>query len=218
MTTWAELLSDIRSDLQDTNATSPRWSDGEIYVNVKDAIRDYSLWFPRQLDRVEIVAADGGYALPTDFIAATHVENPLDTYLEKRGRRPGVRYRLSFSPKYYTIIAGTIKTSNVPADGEILYLSYDAVHPVPASAEDITFDLTVPDIDIELIRLFVRGRLFTKMRGKQASLDRFKVGGGKRDDNPISDEVEDLMRDYRDAIATRYRGGAVSLYRVGRVK
>ena len=82
----------------------------------------------------------------------------------------------------------------------------------------LTFELTVPDIDIELIRLFVRGRLFTKMRGKQASLDRFKVGGGKRDDNPISDEVEDLMRDYRDAIATRYRGGAVNLYRLGRVK
>ena len=55
--TWSELLADIRADLQDTG-TTPRWSDKTLYVYAKDAMRDYSIWFPQRDDALEIAPAE----------------------------------------------------------------------------------------------------------------------------------------------------------------
>ena len=35
--------------------TTPRWSDAAIYLYAKDAIRDYSSYFPMRVTRVELV-------------------------------------------------------------------------------------------------------------------------------------------------------------------
>ncbi len=51
MTTWAQLLADIRIDLKDTG-TTPRWSDAALYLYAKDAIRDYSSYFPLRVTRL----------------------------------------------------------------------------------------------------------------------------------------------------------------------
>ena len=74
----------------------------------------------------------------------------------------------------------------------------------------------MPIADIELIRLYVVAKAYAQMRAKQSSLDRFKVGTGKRDDNPVAPEVTSLMDDYREKIAERIAGGYIALERLQR--
>ena len=81
-TTWAQHLSDVRSDLQDTSDTSPRWSTDMLYLYTKDGVRDYSTWFPKRLDHVEISLISGKYPLPLDYVEDIAIEYPADTLLQ----------------------------------------------------------------------------------------------------------------------------------------
>ena len=189
MTTWAQLLSDIRSDLQDVSA-NPRYPDTLLFLYAKDAILDYSQWLPRRLDRVEIQPVGEAYPLPVDFLDDILVEYPLDHMLERRQERPGYKYRTSLKPNRYYLEGGNLYL-NGPASDPV-YLTYHATHSLPASEADQTFLLTIPDKDLELIRLYAKAKAYGQTRGRQANLDRFKQKG-VRDDNPIQPEVEDLM-------------------------
>ncbi|MBN1452158.1 MAG: hypothetical protein JW963_14165 [Anaerolineales bacterium] len=217
METWDTLLADIRADLQD-NATNPRWKDDVLFVFTKDAVRDYSIWFPRRVDRYEMALVESAVApscpLPLDYIEDIQVECPLNLFLERRLDRPGTRYNRS--TLYYFIQGGSLYLSGTPL-GDSLYLTYLASHPVPASAVDSTFVFTVPDSDIELIRLFVKAKVNGQMRQRQAALDRFKPVG-ERTDNPLEPEVDNLWGEYYQKIAQRIPGGVISLYRAGRLK
>jgi hypothetical protein len=206
-------LADIRADLLDTS-DKPRWPDATLYTFTKDALRDYSTWFPRRIDRSELAPTEGKYPLPTDFIEDIQVECPLDTLLERRLDRPGVKYRRN--SLYYFIQGGSLYLAGTPL-GDDLFLTYLASHPVPAASDDADFQLTVPDADIELIRLYVKAKVYGQMRTKTASLDRFKPVGD-RQDNPLQPETEDLMGEYYAKIAQRIPGGVISLYRAGRLK
>ena len=217
MATWADLLSEIRADLQDTAVSPavPKWSDKMLYLYAKDAIRDYSTWFPKRQDRVEISPTGDVYPLPSDFIEDITVEQPVDTYLVRRPNRPGSQYQVTTLAHFYTIQGGGIYLSSL--SGEPIYLSYFCTHPVPASESDSTFVISIPDVDIELIRLYVKAKVYAQMRGRQSALDRFKVTG-KRDDNPLEPEVGDLMEDYRRKIAERLPGGEITLHFTGRAR
>lgn len=224
METWASLLADIRADLQDTS-DKPRWANDTLYVYAKDALRDYSIWFPRRLDRVELLLDGDKVSLPADFIEDIQVECPLNTLLERRLDRPGVKYRKH--NLYYFIQGGSLYLSGSPlgeggsatgvANSSGLYLTYLASHPVPASSTDTTFVLTVPDSDVELVRLYVKAKIYGLMRSKTATLDRYKPVGD-RQDNPLQPETEDLWGEYYAKIAQRIPGGVISLYRAGRLK
>jgi hypothetical protein len=61
--------------------------------------------------------------------------------------------------------------------------------------------------------LYVKAKVYEQMRSRQASLDRFKLGNGARDDNPLTPEVDDLMKVYHEKIAERIPGGNIELYR-----
>ena len=211
---WSEFLSDVRNDLRDTGAT-PRWSDDLLYLYTKDGVRTYSLWFPKRADRVSIARSGECYPLPADYIETIFVECPADTYLEERRVRPGTRLHSSTVPTSYFIQGGSVYL-NSPTDGDIL-LTYHAAHPIPAAKDDSEFVFTIPDTDIELIRTFVKAKAYGQMRNRQAALDRFKPTG-KRDDNPLEPEVEDLMQAFYDGIAERLPGGLVVLYRMGRMR
>jgi hypothetical protein len=213
MTTWAELLSDARNDLMDTGAT-PRWSNEVLYLYTKDGIRDYSLWFPKRIDRLEVFPSGDAYPLPVNYIQDIHVECPKDKYLERREVRPGSRRPTRTSVTSYYLQGGSLYL-NSPLPDTPIYLTYFATHPVPASKDDDDFVLTVPDADIELLRLFLRAKTYGQMRGKQAALDRFKPAG-KRDDNPLEPETDDLWAMYYRRIAERISGGVINLYRLGR--
>jgi hypothetical protein len=175
---------------------------------IKDAIRDYSMWFPRRIDRFELVEANGHYALPSDFVREIDVESPEDTYWIKKVERPGVRFTTG---KFYFIDGGNLYLGE-DTDDEV-ELSYLAVHDVPTSETDLTFELSIPDRDIELIRIYVRAQVHIQMRSKQARLDRFEAGSGRRDDNPLLPETTNLMDEYYKKIAERVTGGPVVLYR-----
>lgn len=213
MSTWAQLLADIRVDLKDTGTTQ-RWTDGNLFLWTKDAVRDYSQFFPYRKDRVALVLDSGKYPLPDDFVEVVDVECPEDTFLEKRLTRPGARYFDQVFPKTYRIEAGSLYLDG-PASGDV-YLTYDATHSVPASATDMAFAFTIPVVDEEMIRLYVKAKAFEQVRSQTSSLDRFKLGSGDRQDNPLEPEVGNLMKEYRDKIAERRQGGAIRLWRVGR--
>ncbi len=213
METWGTLLADIRADLQDTSE-KPRWANDTLYVYAKDALRDYSLWFPRRIDRLELTNVEGKYSLPNDFIEDIQVECPPDTLLERRLDRPGVRYRRN--NLYYFIQGGSLYLAGAPL-GEQVFLTYLASHPVPGSTGETDFVLTVPDADLELIRLYVKAKIYGLMRSKTATLDRYKPVGD-RQDNPLQPETEDLWGEYYAKIAQRIPGGVITLYRAGRLK
>jgi hypothetical protein len=213
--TWDELLADIRADLQDTGS-APRWSTKMLFLYAKDAVRDYSTWFPARTDRFEILPVDGKHPLPVDYVEDITIECPVNTYLERRTNRPGVKYPRTEKPLSYFISGGSIYLSS--PTNEAVYLTYFATHPVPVSEDDLTFQFTVPLADVELIRLYVKAKVFGQMRGRQSALDRFKVGTGSRDDNPLNPEVDDVMADYWRGIAQRTPGGVIYLYRPGRFR
>jgi hypothetical protein len=213
MATWAELLSDIRYDLQDTAATK-RWSDDLLHLYAKDGLRDYSMWFPKRVDRTQLISDSDGYMLPIDFIQDIYVECPADTYLERKEVRPGTRKPKRAKVLTYYSMGGRLYL-NTPTEQPVL-LTYFSAHAVPPAA-DAECTLTVPDTDLELIRLYVKAKAYSQMRSKQSALDRFKPTGG-RDDNPLEPEVADLMRDYERGIAERIHGGMIVLYRIGRRK
>jgi hypothetical protein len=216
MYTWNELLADIRSDLQDTGET-PRFPDKMLFLYAKDAIRDYSQWFPRRVDQLKLTTdPDGGifYPLPTGFIEDIFVEAPTSRFLERRQEHPGLRYMQYVRPFYYWVEGGNLYLDCKTYNAELL-LTYYATHPVPASETDETFVITVPDLDIELVRLYVKAKAYGQTRSRQANLDRFKPRGN-REDNPLRPEFEDLMTEYEQKIAERSTGGVIRLFRSGR--
>jgi len=212
MTTWASFLTDTRTDLQDTSVTSPRWTSKILYLYAKDGIRDYSTWFPKRTDRYAMSLLNGTFVLPLDFILEILVESPKGTYLERRKEIPGTKLRRS---NYYFTEGGNLYLG-APSD-EVL-LTYHSSRSVPTSEQDDAFIFDVPDVDMELIRLYVKAKVFEQMRSRSAALDRFKMGSGPRDDNPLQPEVADLMAVYYQKIAERTGGGVIELYRSGRLK
>jgi hypothetical protein len=226
MTTWTEFLAEIRADLKDDGAT-PRFSDKMLYVYTKDAVRDYSIWFPRRLDAVVLSPVGASYPLPANFISEIHVETAVGSFLERRAERPGTRFPNRKQPIYYFIQGGNLYVvcPTVVSPLADIKLTYLATHAIPVSETDVAdpdatppypgFTFTIPDADIELIRLYVKAQLYIQMRTRQSALDRFKERGS-RDDNPLQPETLDLMRDYRAKIAERIAGGVISLYRSGR--
>jgi hypothetical protein len=222
MTTWADFLGDLRNDLQDTAVTNPRWSDKTLWVYTKDAVRDYSTWFPKRIDQYAMAPANGAYPLPLNFLLEIFVEAPLNKFLEKRREIPGTRLKqlTAFNgyyarENYYYVEGGNLYLGS-PSDE--VFLTYQASRDVPISETDTAFVFEVPDTDLEVVRLYVKAKVYEQMRSRSASLDRFKQGQGARDDNPITPEVADLMAVYHQKIAERFPGGNIELYRSGRMK
>ena len=216
MTTWASFLTELRADLQDTG-TSPRWSNYLLWVYTKDAVRDYSTWFPMRMDSVTLVESGDGYALPADYVEDIAVECPEDTFLERRLSRPGIRFPTQAKPYLYHIEGVTLYV-NGPPDDDVL-LTYFALHTVPTTEKSKpTFTFTIPEADMELLRLYVKAQVHGQMRGKQSRLDRFEPGSGRRDDNPLGPETSIILTEYYSKIASRISGGVVKLTRPGRIR
>jgi len=230
---WSEFLSEIRVEIGDTGVT-PRFSDTTLWQYTRDAIIDISRYpsLARRVDRVTLVVDPANprkFVLPTDFLSEIFVECPLNTVLEPRLTQIGTKTYQGKLATYYA------DRTNVYLNGDPtgnVVLTYLASHPYPATATTTTvtgvapdqvttvaptvFTFTIPQKDIELLRLYVIGRVLKWMRVQQSKLDRFKVGGGARDDNPIFPETIDLEKTYDVAIAERMPSGGVLLYRPGR--
>lgn len=219
---WGEVKAALRSDLQD-DSENPRWSDEDLFIAWKDAVRDYSLWFPRIPDRVQLSGSGTGpYSLPADFVNVLFVEVPENRFLEERQVRPGVRYpSQSGRPFYWFLQGGSLFLDVAPLDTDEVLLTYKAVHDLPDDVNDDSSELSIPDADLELPRLYVQAKVYGQMRSKQSALDRFKTrvsAGNTRTDNPLGPEVQSLMDEYYSRIADRIPGGTVRLNRPGRMR
>jgi hypothetical protein len=215
MTTYAQLLSDIRVDLKDP--TGSKFDNESLYIWIKDAIKDYSGWFPLQVDRLGM-SLDSDYAadLPADFMLAYNVECPENTFLEKKFPAGGVKFTNPSSPTLYHISGGRLVLDAAPP-GDCL-LTYGALHTIPATYLSTTTLMSVPPQDEELVRLYVIAKANEQTRTKQTSIDRFKLGAGRRDDNPVALEVSTLMDEYLAKVAERSAGGTIKLFRPGRAR
>ena len=212
--TWAGFLAELRMELDDTGAT-PRWSDSVLYIMTRDGIWDYSQYFPLRTDKaalVSVVGNDKKFTLPASFIDDVLVECPEGNYLDVRRERPGVTLTTSSTPLFYYVDAGFLYLDVAPGSAAVL-LSYYGAHGIPASATDTTFAMTIPYSDLEVLKLYVQARVNVLIRNRQAQLDRFKLGSGTREDNPITEESVDFFARYNEAIAKRLRPQAVRLYR-----
>jgi hypothetical protein len=211
MNTWGGFLSRVRAELDDTGGVTT-WSDEVLFYWLTDALADYSLHNPLRKTTDLTDKTGASYDLPVDLVAIDLVETPQGTFLKKRETRPNVRFRASSNrPHRYWVVDGKLVLEKETE--EAVSLAYRAIHPSPSSHSDNTFSITVPQRDIELLSLYVRAKAYSRMRGGQANLDRFALGSGDRDDNPVTPEVESLMKEYRMKIAERYSGGVIVLHR-----
>ena len=211
---WGEFLTELHVELNDSGATQ-KFSDELLYVFLRDGTVALSEWLPRDIGRLALTAEvtdPKKFALPVDFIEEYLVECPLDNALTFRSVRPGVRRSPSVKPLFYWTNTGYLLLDASPGDNAVL-LSYYGVHGIPANAEDTTFVLTVPLRDIELLKLYILGRAFQRERSRQSMLDRFKLGSGDRQDNPISPEVNEYFVKYDQKLADRIGGKTVFLSR-----
>lgn len=216
-TTWEVLLANIRLDLQDSG-TNKKWSDATIYLYTVDAVRDYSIWFPYRVDRYELTLSGSSYPLPADFVDDIYLEVPENRFLEKREDIPGRKYLDTYRPTYYYIDGGNLYLNGSPLSGESVLLTYQALHDVPTDETDTSFSFTIPDADIEMIRLYVRAQIYENVRTKASRLDQYKPGSGRRDDNPLAKETNLLLDSYYEKLARRIGGGAIKLFRPGKVR
>jgi hypothetical protein len=211
---WGEFLSELRNELNDSGAT-PKFSDDLLYVFLRDGVWALSEWLPRDFGRVELLAQEADpkkFALPADFIEEYLVECPADKALTFRFVRPGVRRAASARPLFYWTNAGYLFLDADPS-GNAPLISYYGVHGTPANAEDASFELTVPLRDVELLKLYILGRAYQRERSRQSMLDRFKLGSGDRQDNPVTPEVNEFMLQFNEKLSERVGGKAVFLTR-----
>lgn len=213
-TTWAILLADVRAELKDDDASPSNyeWSDALLYLWCKDAVSDYSQYNPVTKVATLSVITGASYSFPTDYLVDLYVEAPTGYFMRKRYLSPGRRFtRTTGTPIYYWITGSTLYLNAETTDD--VDLTYNAIHTSPDDVDDDTFEFTVPVRDEEMIRLFMRAKAHEQMRSGQSSLDRFALGSGARDDNPIEPEYDDLMEEYERKMYERYGGGIITLYR-----
>jgi hypothetical protein len=214
MTTWSEVFAEIRIDLKDTG-TVQRYTDDQLFLWSKDAVRDYSQYFPKITHRTELTLSGDSYPLPALFLREISIECPRDTFIEARMDRPGIKHKVVTVPSRYLIEGGSLFLNATPQEGAEVLLSYEGMHTLPTSYEDAS-TVTIPDTDLELVRLYVKAKSAEALRTQQATLDRFKLGSGDRDDNPLGPETYQLMQEYRRKISERTEGGFILLWRPGR--
>jgi len=186
-----------------------------LYLYAKDAIRAYSQDLPKPVHREPIAAINGTYPLPGNFLAVASVQDANGAYLSRYDVRPGTRRNAPARATKFYVSGRALYTDTPPADGEILYVSYSAIHDIPASADDLTSELSIPQEDEELIRIYVKAKVIEQMRTNQSALDRFKQTTGNRQDNPLSPEYKDLYAEFERRIALKM-GGVINLYYPGR--
>src|SRR5512136_1870795 len=95
--TWTSFLAELRLELGDTSGT-PRYSNELLREFTRDGILDYSQFFPRYVLEEKLVVADGQtrqFCLPLEVMGVDDVQCPLDTHLQPRSERPGLRVSIS---------------------------------------------------------------------------------------------------------------------------
>ena len=207
MTTWADILADLRLDMDDTGENL-KLDVETAFLYGKMAIRDYSRWNPRVIAAWLTLDSLGEAALPTGFISMIEVRDPDNNrILPLANVTNPPQFTLASSQYRWWIEGGTFRMNtwdDLPESVNILYRGY---HVLPAADDDDSTVMTVPDEDVEAIFLYIRAKYTGQLRSKTSRADRFKrrvEAGNTRRDNPLTPEEDNLMDEYLYFMNDRY--------------
>ncbi len=216
MTTWADVVVDLRLDMDD-NPDTPKLEADQAFLYGKMAIRDYSRWNPLIQSGTLHLSSTGQVDLPSDFISMVEVrDSDGDLMLPLTDVANPPSYTLS-TAQYRWWVEGKRFRMNTYADTpDTVTILYRAYHALPTSNNDAATAMTFPDADLEAILLYVRAKYMGTVRSKTARADRYKRrvdAGNTRLDNPIAPEEQNLMDEYLAFMNERYATGSKKLVR-----
>jgi hypothetical protein len=159
MPTLSEIADRAQNVLADSAAGT--WPQATVEEWIKDAIKEYSASFPRQLgDTISTTADTHSYSLPSDFLEMVLVEYPTDEdppeYLNRLNRRDP---RFWASDDFYdlehkrdALTDGKIWISDDPDGTETITLTYLGHHDYSLASND---SITIPAEHEHLLILWV---------------------------------------------------------------
>lgn len=171
MTTLQNLIDACEADLDDSGNST--WAAADVEQWCRDAIADYSLHFPRNLqDDITTVLNDRQYDLPADFRTPLSVEYPQGEdppqYLQPRSQ-----YHPSFWNEdgffaIYTHLDDTdpdeILISTKPPADETIRVIYQSVHDNTILTSGA---VTVPDEHHHILRNYVLWRAALQLKAAE---------------------------------------------------
>ena len=188
MTTRAGIRALIRETLVDTII----WPDKSINAWINDGIRDYSNYFRRQVNATITVTVTGTreYSLTsyTGIAEVLRVEYPKGEdpprYLLFRSETGNFKDLPAYDVRGEPPI--TLVIGEEPTAAEEIELTYAADHTVPTADTSV---LTIPDIHLELIRLFVTWQAIKRVEiNETADPDRLSMILGQLGINAVRAE------------------------------
>ncbi len=171
MTTLAELSDRVQSALGDDGAST--WTQAEIETWVTEAVRDYSVNFPRVAsDTKDTTLNDQTYGLFDDFLGIVTIEYPDGQvpikYLERRNHQSDL---FNDTEGFYDVIIrddeaepATLIISEKPAAGQVIVIEYLAIHAIPSSG---TSTLTIPEEHEHIIILYAIYQAWRQLTSKE---------------------------------------------------
>ena len=172
MTTLTELLADVRFYLADATT----WPDATLTGYIQDAVRFYSIEFPRAGYRsLSLTTGTQAYALWADVREVTKVEYPAgETPAEYLDRVPLNSAALANGDDVYALSApayddydaqANIVFGPTVATGESAVIHYKGLHAIPTADTDV---LTVPDEHLEALHAFIDFRAHWQLEAGEA--------------------------------------------------
>lgn len=171
MTSLADLSTRVLQAIDDAGEAT--WTAAMIKNWIKDAIRDYSQYFPRRLQgTITTAAGDHQYDLPDGCTELLLVEYPTGEdppeYLHYRSRSHPDFWRSTGYYDYHRNLDGTnvdeIILSDSPAADETITVTYLATHTIPSLDADV---LTIPAYHEPLIILYAIMSAWQHRLGKE---------------------------------------------------
>ena len=167
MTTLQQIRAHVRNLLYDED----EWSDSRLNSWINDALRDYSVYFPRRFE-ANISASTGvrEYTLTNydNLMAILLVEYPTgedpQRYLE---RRPVTSDNFE-DEQVYDVLGDPpqeLIIGEEPTTGETIAIDYTAIHTAVANDTDT---LTIPDYHFEAIKLFTQWQAIKRLKITEA--------------------------------------------------
>lgn len=215
------------ADRYDLDGATPTITDDELTDFINDAIRHYSQAFP--LEKVETITLGyqvRDYNLPADWYSPIllmydrHDDSNFQQYLKEQPYKGGESTATSwlgypklgilqppvggrFYPGHFDVYDGQIHLDFDPrGDGDTLVVRYGAIYPYPT--DEIT-DLATPELDVELLSIYVQALAWKEIESKDVRLSRWrdKQDGGRRDDLPTEKMSTRLFNAWNQAIKER---------------
>jgi hypothetical protein len=175
-------LSEFRARCRLILSGEDQWSSNTIDVWIGDAIRAYSLEFPRSLrTTLNMTTGVQAYELLGDILAVVSVQYPAGAYPLEYCWLVGDSSKLFASGGPFYALRGVaddepgnadyvntvIVFAAAVSDGEQAIVSYRGLHRIPAAGADDDY-ITVPDAHLEALAAFVEFRSMWDLQTRQA--------------------------------------------------